>query len=58
MLKSLGATDFGPLSRSRLFASSTQTPAQCAESAIAMPIIPIQGEAGCGADHHDISRRS
>jgi hypothetical protein len=36
------------LNRNRGFANTLPSSAPCAERAIAMLIIPIQGEAGCG----------
>jgi hypothetical protein len=48
MTDSLGNRGDWPPDRNRGFANSNPSAAECARCAIAMLIIPIQGEAGCG----------
>jgi hypothetical protein len=48
MTGSLGDKSSRPLNRNCGFAGSQPSSAPCAERTIAMLIIPIQGEAGCG----------
>jgi hypothetical protein len=48
MTGSVGANDSRLLNRNGGFANSQPSSAPCAGRAIAMLIIPVQGEAGCG----------
>jgi hypothetical protein len=56
MLSSFGPNDVGPFGRG--FVNSLRSSAQYTGPAIAMLTFPIHGEAGCGAVHNEISRRS
>jgi hypothetical protein len=48
MVGSFGRNDSGPFSRNCVFTNSQQSSAPCAGCAIAMLIIPIRDESGCG----------
>jgi hypothetical protein len=58
MVGSLGRNAGRPFGRNRVLTNSQLSAAHCAECSIAMLIIPIRGEAGCGSCCNEISRGS
>lgn len=58
MVGSPGRNASRPFGRNCVLTDSQLSAAQCSECSIAMLIIPIRGEAGCGSCCNEISRGS